>query len=295
MKQALGVWLRLGRVSNLPTVWSNTLAAQAVAQPHAFTLQPAVCLPLLLGMSAAYTGGMFLNDAFDRNIDARERPERPIPSGQVSAKSVFLAGFALLALGIAANAWAAHAAGTSLGTSLALSSLLSLTIVIYDVYHKSNPLSPVVMGACRALVYVTAGYAVSAAPSTGLFVASFGLACHVVGLTFAAKHEARNEVRRFWPFAMLGATPLLGTTYFSPLEVVSLLACSALVVWVAHCLRWLLLREIRSVPKAVVGLIAGISLLDGFICAASGSLTLVAACLLCFALTRVAQRVIPGT
>jgi 4-hydroxybenzoate polyprenyltransferase len=116
-----------------------------------------------------------------------------------------------------------------------------------------------------------------------------------VGLTFAAKHEAKNEVRRVWPFALLGATPLLGTTYFSPLGGVALLACSALVVWIAKCLRWLLVPEVRSVPKAVVGLIAGISLLDGFICAANGSLVLMSCCVVCFALTRLAQRVVPGT
>ena len=33
-----------------------------------------------------YIGGMYLNDAFDRDIDARERPERPIPSGHVGAR-----------------------------------------------------------------------------------------------------------------------------------------------------------------------------------------------------------------
>ena len=48
-------------------------------------------------MSLAYIGGMFLNDAFDREIDAKERPERPIPSKKVKASEVFAAGFTLLA------------------------------------------------------------------------------------------------------------------------------------------------------------------------------------------------------
>ena len=88
--------LRLGRISNLPTVWTNVLvgvllAGGSLADPR---------LPLLmLALSLFYVGGMFLNDAFDREFDAQHRPERPIPSGQVSARQVFVIGFGLLAIG----------------------------------------------------------------------------------------------------------------------------------------------------------------------------------------------------
>ena len=41
---------------------------------------------VLLAMSLFYVGGMYLNDYFDRAIDARERPERPIPAGDISAE-----------------------------------------------------------------------------------------------------------------------------------------------------------------------------------------------------------------
>ena len=50
---------------------------------------------------------MYLNDAFDREIDAGERPERPIPSGLVSANSVFAAGFGLILFGLGLVLWAA--------------------------------------------------------------------------------------------------------------------------------------------------------------------------------------------
>ena len=51
-------------------------------------------------MTAFYIGGMYLNDFFDRAIDARERPGRPIDLGEISASTVSLIGFGLLALGI---------------------------------------------------------------------------------------------------------------------------------------------------------------------------------------------------
>ncbi|HZB39295.1 MAG TPA: UbiA family prenyltransferase, partial [Beijerinckiaceae bacterium] len=94
----LGTLLRLGRVSNLPTVWTNVIAATALAGGDPLSWRAGVAL---LAMTLFYVGGMYLNDAFDREIDARERPKRPIPSGEVSAGLVFGAGFAMLAAGVA--------------------------------------------------------------------------------------------------------------------------------------------------------------------------------------------------
>ena len=85
----LGVALRLGRVSNLPTVWTNTLAGIVLT---GMAVNDARTVPILLAMSLFYVGGMYLNDAFDAEIDAEERAERPIPSGQISRQSVFVSG-----------------------------------------------------------------------------------------------------------------------------------------------------------------------------------------------------------
>ena len=82
----VGVWLRLGRVSNLPTVWSNVLATLALSGALSFSPRT---FALWGVFSLYYVGGMYLNDAFDRRIDAVMRPDRPIPSGQVSAGVVF--------------------------------------------------------------------------------------------------------------------------------------------------------------------------------------------------------------
>src|SRR5215470_11854017 len=96
MAPALSVALRLGRISNLPTVWPNTLVGVTLAGGVSFDTR---VLLLLVAFSLFYIGGMFLNDAFDREFDARTRPDRPIPSGLVSAGVVFAVGFGLLAGG----------------------------------------------------------------------------------------------------------------------------------------------------------------------------------------------------
>ena len=59
-------------------------------------------------MSLFYTGGMFLNDAFDHGFDAKVRPERPIPSGQVSAAQVHAFGFAMMAVGLFLLGWVGY-------------------------------------------------------------------------------------------------------------------------------------------------------------------------------------------
>src|ERR1700690_747164 len=134
----LSIALRLGRVSNLPTVTSNVLAAVALAGVPASGAHVAM---LCVALSLFYVGGMWLNDAYDRDIDRLERPERPIPSGATDAATVFAWGFAMLAAGtglVAALAIAEGSGVAAIASALALGAL----IVFYDMHHKGNPLSP---------------------------------------------------------------------------------------------------------------------------------------------------------
>src|SRR5580698_1400830 len=88
--------LVLGRGSNLPTVWSNCLAGWWLSGAGNYWK----LISLLLGTSLLYTGGMFLNDAFDVDFDRQRRPERPIPSGKITVAEVWRYGFILLGLGL---------------------------------------------------------------------------------------------------------------------------------------------------------------------------------------------------
>src|SRR5262249_42764395 len=138
---------------------------------------------LSIAMSSFYVGGMFLNDAFDREIDERERPERPIPRGAITAIEVLAIGYALLAAGavmVAVHAVvSARASGWSFVTSLALGG----AIVLYDAWHKKNPLSPFLMGLCRVLVYVTAGFAAAGSCPSAVLQGAACLLAYLIGLT----------------------------------------------------------------------------------------------------------------
>ena len=156
------VAFRLGRVSNLPTVWTNALAGVVLAGGESWTL---TTLLVAIGLSLLYVSGMYLNDAFDREIDAKERPGRPIPAGLVSADTVFFVGFGLMLAGLAFTLWGATLSLSMPWRGMLAALVLAAAILFYDWHHKGNALSPFFMGLCRVLAYLTAGYAAVATPS----------------------------------------------------------------------------------------------------------------------------------
>src|ERR1700704_787983 len=96
-RSRLRAYLLLARFSNLPTIWTNVLAGTLVSGA-AFVKADVV--RICVAVSLLYTAGMFLNDAFDREFDARWRPDRPIPAGDVSGTEAFGVGWMLLAIGL---------------------------------------------------------------------------------------------------------------------------------------------------------------------------------------------------
>ena len=283
--------LRLGRVSNLPTVVTNVLAGCMLSTTG---FSPSVYAGLCVAMIFAYVGGMYLNDAFDRDFDARVRPERPIPSGEVSAANVFALGFGMLAVALVLVVVVVmRGAGGS--TLTASSSMLALagTIVFYDLYHKQNPFSPVVMGLCRVLVYLTAGLSVAPwPPSIPLLWGAAALLGYLIGLSYAAKQENFGEVSNLWPLAFL-ALPCVSAWWVR--DVVSGALLALFTAWMLYSLSFLVRKQGRNIPRAVGYFIAGISLLDGALIALVGAPALGAACIAGWLLTLAFQRVVPGT
>ncbi|MEC5292274.1 UbiA family prenyltransferase [Aurantimonas sp. C2-6-R+9] len=274
--------LRLGRVSNLPTVWTNALAG-AVLAGGAGTAQ---LLTAMLALSLFYVGGMWLNDAFDAEIDAGERAGRPIPQGEISRRTVFQVGFTLLAAGILASLF--------IGPTAALVGVaLAGAVVLYDWLHKRTILSPVLMGATRFLAYALGAAAAGSFPAAAL-VGALGLSAYVVGLTYAAKQEAYNRIDRAWPLGVLAA-PLLYSLWLAGLSPLALVLWLALAGVVVVALRLLFRRARGDVPRGVVTLIAGISLYDAVLIAAAGEAGLALAAAAGFLMTLALQRLAPGT
>jgi 4-hydroxybenzoate polyprenyltransferase len=284
------VALRLGRVSNLPTVWTNALAGVALAGVSPWHWATASAA---LGLSLSYVGGMYLNDAFDRAIDARERPSRPIPSGAAEANTVFALGFALLLGGVAMLLTAACGFGVSSEWAVLAGLALGGAVTGYNWHHKGNPLSPLWMGACRLLAYCAAGLAAAAVLPAPLLAAAAVSLCYLIGLTYIAKQETLERIGNLWPLLFLAAPLAYGAWLAEGLT--HWLVLAALAAWIGAALALLRRRRPGDIPRAVVSLIAGIALLDAMFLAAAGWTGAVPLALGCFAATLAMQRWISGT
>jgi 4-hydroxybenzoate polyprenyltransferase len=191
--------LRLGRISNLPTVWSNVTAASVLAGA---VVPSGGILGLALACSCFYVGGMFLNDAFDREHDARVRPDRPIPAGAAAASEVLIVGFGLLAAGLVSTAAIARAVRPdAVGEAIASAAALAGAILLYDVWHKDNPMAPLLMGLCRVLVYVTTAATLTAALPGAVVVGAAVILAYLILLTAVARHPVLGA--RSWLVAVL--------------------------------------------------------------------------------------------
>jgi UbiA prenyltransferase family protein len=274
-------WLQIARVSNTPTVVSNTVAGAVLASTVAET---GTVVLVAAAMALFYTAGMVLNDLADADIDRRQRPERPIPSGAIGPRAA-LAAFCVLAV-----AGLVLVATEGLAPLLAAIGLVGL-IVLYDLWHKGNPISPALMAGCRALVYVIAGLAVADDLPGELWGAAAVLFAYVVGLTQVAKLEG-GGVLGLWPAAAVLASVVYWTVMFDA-EGAWWFVYTAFVVWTVLAL---LTARRGRVGKAVAGLIAGIALFDAVaVASVDGSDAAVAACLAAFVATIALQTKISGT
>jgi 4-hydroxybenzoate polyprenyltransferase len=278
--------LVLGRVSNLPTVWSNCLAGWWLGGGGNHWKLPF----LLLGVSALYTGGMFLNDAFDEEFDRQRRAERPIPSGKISAKLVWRFGFGQLALGILLLLFCGKVAA-------AAAMILAFSILLYDFTHKFFTASPWLMGACRFWVYVVAG----AAGADGLngfpIFCGAALAFYVVGLSYVARRESIRGAVPFWPLLLLAAPVVLALTMnVGEYHRSALWISIVLALWIIRCLRTLFLGGASNIGLLVANLLAGIVFVDWLAVAPIIPRTLSAVVfLVLFGLTKWLQKFVPAT
>ncbi len=288
--------LELGRTSNLPTVWSNVLCGALLSGGALGLKAPHALAVLIVAGSAFYEGGMFLNDAFDAEIDARERPERPIPAGRASRKVVFQLGFGLLALGLAALALAPARGFIVPGYgALAAGAFTAACVLVYDRWHKGHAWSPFVMGACRAGLYGMAALAVSGALSPVVLGAALSLLLYIVGLTHIARFETGAIVDRAWVAAFV-FSPLALSAYYvfrTPLTLAPAFWALSLV-WSLYSLRFALSGG-KNIGRAVASLIAGVSLVDATFIAAAGAPLGAGAALVAFVLTLRWQQRIRGT
>jgi len=171
--------------------------------------------------------------------------------------------------------------------------LLAVAILIYDAFHKENPLAPVIMGGCRALVYLAAAAALG--PGSLPVLPALALLAYVAGLTYAARQEALDRIGNLWPLLLLAAPVALAAGALTG-GILPALILALLVGCIGGAIFLLARRPMPgAVPRAVGLLIAGISLVDAAFLASIGALGPALLAVAGFAATLALQRHVPGT
>ncbi|MFR9722475.1 SCO3242 family prenyltransferase [Streptomyces sp. MS19] len=186
-------WIQLLRGPAALTVPGDVLAGAAAAGGAPVRrLLPAAGASLCL-----YWAGMALNDWADREIDAEERPGRPIPSGRVKPAAALAAAGGLTAAGIALAATRSRAAAVT-ATAVAAAAWA------YDLGLKHTPAGPATMAAARSLDVLLGAAATGRSVVPAAAPAAL-VGAHTYSVTSLSRHEAYGGPRSA-PLASLGAT-----------------------------------------------------------------------------------------
>lgn len=264
-------WARLVRLPNLPTAMAD-IALAALATDSLPQRWPGFVL-LLLCSSCLYLSGMVWNDFFDVEQDRRERPDRPIPSGQISRRAAGLLASGLMVTGVVL-AYLAGSISRDESTSgqlpLLFALLLVAAILLYDGWWKRTVLGPVSMGLCRFLnvmlgVSLTGTLAWPLGPHLALVV---GL--YIVGVTWFARTEAGTSQQTALVSAagvmLLSLLLALPVPVHRPVDTASILF-PYLLVGLAFWLGWAIWRAVQhptaeNVQSGVKRSLIGLILLD---------------------------------
>lgn len=206
----LRAYLQLARPANVVTAWADVLAGFAIAGAT-LTLDgwtaaaDLSALGWLLGTTTGlYAGGVVLNDVFDADLDAAERPERPIPSGRASRRGAALFGAGLLAGGITAASRVGPVSGL-------LAALIAGTAVLYDARAKPHPFfGPLTMGLCRGGNLLLGVSAVPAMLATSGYLGFIPVA-YIAAVTAVSRGEVHGGSRRSGVLAVTLVAGVIGS------------------------------------------------------------------------------------
>ena len=280
----------LGRISNLPTTFSNVLVGLAIGIASGARLHWIVGLLIWLAIAMFYVAGMVLNDLADVRIDAQERPGRPIPSGRVSRRGasifmmcLFVGGLLILTF-ISIPAFAAGC-------------VLVALIVIYNLTHSFLPGSVVFMGLCRGMIYVIAAAALRWPVDWRLLLMFAGaITIYTTAFTIIARSETKAQLDlRKWVSILIPVIAIVPAMVLRPSPWHWTIAALVLTLaWLAQTVTFVFASPPRT-RDAVMTWIAGFCLLDGLYLTLLNQPWLAALASACFVVTALSQRRIAGT
>lgn len=187
-------YLELIRIPNIFTAVSGVVAGYFIST---FPVDYPVMFGLVLSSSCLYSGGIVFNDYFDIEIDRKERPERPIPSGRILPKHAFLLGVILFGFGLL-SALSINIKAFFVSVFIAAFALL------YDSYFKKTEVfGAIMLGMCR---FLNISLGMSTAKEIHLIYLIFPVfvGVYIFAVTILSKTETKNiAVRKYVKIAIL--------------------------------------------------------------------------------------------
>ena len=275
-RRPLAAYATLVRLPNLFTAPPDVLLGVALVVAAGHVVSVGTVAGLMAASVLLYGAGTTLNDYFDAPEDARERRERPIPSGDVSRPAALAFGGVLLVVGVAA---AVIAGGANAGL---VASGIALAVLLYDGAFKGSTLGFLTMGGCRGLnvlLGTTAALRPTALPPWTLAVPAVVL-LYIAGVTSMAESETgdvdRGAVSTGVAGVVVAALGLVGLLVLRSPPLVdaalagALLAC--FLVWTGGALRAAYADPAPGTIGPAVGTcVLGLVVLDAAFAAIAGS------------------------
>jgi 4-hydroxybenzoate polyprenyltransferase len=264
IRSSVVAWARLLRIPNLLTVPGDPLAGYLLAAGSGAVLDRSVALVMVIAL-LLYMAGLIMNDVADVKIDARERPQRPLPSGGVDEMVARLVAVTFITFALLLARY--------LGWAVVLVTLsLLVCLSTYNLFLKSTILGPLIMGLCRGLSLLL-GAALVNLHHPLVLVSAGGLTLYIMAVTLMARGEM-GEGRSTW----VGSLPLVAVAgisivllQFSPVTGVMqgrlglvlflLFSLTGLVAW-----KW---KEPVPAPPLVGLLISAVLILQVALCIAA--------------------------
>ena len=181
-------YAELVRVPNVFTAPPDVVAGAALVVATGGAVSVLAVAGLSVASALVYAGGTTLNDYFDADVDAVERPERPIPSGRVSRENALVLGVAFLGSGVALSLAVAGVRAAAIAASVAA------LVVVYDGFAKETAAGFAVMGSTRGvnvLLGTGAGGGPRSLPAWALLV-PVAVTAYVAAVTWMAADEAHG-------------------------------------------------------------------------------------------------------
>ncbi len=199
-------WLRLVRVPNLFTVPGDPILGYALCGGDFSRAEPYLVAAV---STLVYIFGLVTNDIADIEVDRKERPGRPLPSGQVHPTDAAV----LACLCLAASAALAALSGQGRPFYVLMAALCAAVLVYNFGLKRSRLLGPMLLGLCRTLSILLGAVAADRMlfgcnPLLLLAVISAAF-FYVYGVSLAASGEmepGRRPLSLAGPFLIIGAS-----------------------------------------------------------------------------------------